>query len=124
MPRDLAAAGARFIPSERRDNAALAEVVGSGADLLVDGVCFTEADARLLVLQLKDVTSSVMLSSKAVYVDTTGNHVNSDVAPRFESPLMESDPTMKPGGGDTTPARDTGPTRSPPRTLFWTAVIP
>ncbi|BCW67295.1 hypothetical protein NicSoilB4_20580 [Arthrobacter sp. NicSoilB4] len=100
MPRDLAEAGARFIPSERQDNAALAEVLGSGADLLVDAVCFTEADARLLLPHLSDVTSSVMLSSKAVYVDAAGNHVNSDAAPRFEAPITEDGPTMKPGGGD------------------------
>ena len=100
MPRDLAEAGARFVPSERRDHTALAHVTGDGADLLVDAVCFTEADARLLIPHLTDVNSTVMLSSKAVYVDAAGNHVNSDVAPRFEAPITESDPTMNPGGGD------------------------
>ena len=100
MPRDLAEAGARFIPSERRDHAALAQVIGNGADLLVDAVCFTEGDARLLVPHLSNVTSSVMLSSKAVYVDAAGNDVNSDVAPRFDAPITESHPTMNPGGGE------------------------
>lgn len=100
MPGDLAEAGVRFIASERRDSEALATVVGKGADLLVDGVCFTAEDARLLIPRLSDVTSTVMLSSKAVYVDAAGNHVNSDVAPRFEAPITENDPTMAPGGGD------------------------
>ena len=100
MPRDLAEAGARFIPSERRDHAALARVIGNGADLLVDAVCFTEGDAQMLVRHLSNVTSSVMLSSKAVYVDAAGNHVNSDVAPRFDTPITESHPTMNPGGGE------------------------
>ena len=51
----------------------------------------------MLILHLTDVTSTVMLSSKAVYVDAAGNHVNSDVAPRFDAPITESDPTMDPG---------------------------
>jgi nucleoside-diphosphate-sugar epimerase len=100
MPKDLAAAGARFISSERRDPAALTGVIGAGADLLVDAVCFTEADARQLLPHLPDVTSAVMLSSKAVYIDSAGNHVNSDVAPRFDAPVTESGPTMEPGAGD------------------------
>ena len=97
MPADLAEAGVRFFPSERRDSTALATVIGSGADLLVDGVCFTAGDARLLIPHLTDVTSTVMLSSKAVYVDAAGNHVNSDVAPRFEAPITENGPAMAPG---------------------------
>ena len=79
MPADLAAAGARFIAAERRDDAALAGVMAGGADLLVDAVCYTDADARQLLPHLAAVTSAVMLSSKAVYVDAAGNHVNSDV---------------------------------------------
>ena len=100
MPEDLAGAGVRFIASGRRDSAALAAVIGSGADLLVDGVCFAADDAGLLIPHLADVTSTAMLSSKAVYVDAAGNHVNSDVAPRFEAPITEDHPTMDPGGGD------------------------
>ena len=100
MPADLAAAGARFVVAERRDDAALAGVVGGGADLLVDAVCYTEADARQLLPHLTDVTSAAMLSSKAVYVDAAGNHVNSDVPPRFDAPILEGNPTMRPGAGD------------------------
>ena len=99
MPADLAAAGARFTVAERRDEAALAGVIGAGADLLVDAVCYTEADARQLLPHLPDVDSAVMLSSKAVYIDAAGNHVNSDVPPRFSAPIIESNPTMKPGIG-------------------------
>ena len=100
MPADLAAAGARFIAAERRDDAALAGVMAGGADLLVDAVCYTDADARQLLPHLAAVTSAVMLSSKAVYVDAAGNHVNSDVAPRFDAPILENNPTMRPGTGD------------------------
>lgn len=38
-----------------------------------------------------------MISSKAVYVDDVGNHVNSASAPRFTRPVTERQPTMKPG---------------------------
>lgn len=100
MPADLADAGVRFFASDRRDSVALATVIGSGADLVVDGVCFTADDAATLIPHLADVTATVMLSSKAVYVDAAGNHVNSDVAPRFEAPVTENHPTMVPGGGD------------------------
>jgi nucleoside-diphosphate-sugar epimerase len=102
MPADLTAAGARFIAAERRDDAALAGVMGGGADLLVDAVCYTEADARQLIPHLSAVTSAVMLSSKAVYVDPAGNHVNSDIPPRFDAPILESNPTMRPAAGDYT----------------------
>ncbi|QCO96832.1 reductase [Arthrobacter sp. 24S4-2] len=100
MPKGLTAAGARFITSERREPAALAGAIGAGADLLVDAVCFTETDARQLLPHLPDVSSAVMLSSKAVYIDSAGNHVNSDVAPRFDTAVTESNPTMEPGAGD------------------------
>lgn len=100
MPADLAAAGARFIAAERRDAAALAGAIGAGADLLVDAACYTEADAKQLLPHLSAVTSAVMLSSKAVYVDAGGNHVNSVVPPRFDAPVVEGNPTMKPGTGN------------------------
>jgi nucleoside-diphosphate-sugar epimerase len=43
-----------------------------------------------------------MISSKAVYVDEAGNHSNSDVAPRFDGPIKESQATVAPGDGDYT----------------------
>ena len=51
FPDDIAAAGGRFVSSERGDEAQLAAAFGGGADLLVDCVCFTAKDAaRLLPL--------------------------------------------------------------------------
>lgn len=100
LPADIAAAGGRLLVSERRDAPQLAEALGRGADLLVDCVCFTADDAMLLVEAAKHTTSTVMLSSKAVYVDAAGNHSNSDIAPRFDGPIRESQPTVAPGNGD------------------------
>ncbi|MFC5930406.1 NAD-dependent epimerase/dehydratase family protein [Cryobacterium melibiosiphilum] len=100
LPRDLRESGARFHTLDRHNSAGLAALLGDGADLLVDALCFTEADARTLLPLLPGVTSAVMLSSKAVYVDEHGNHVNSDVAPRFTAPIREDQPTMSAGHGD------------------------
>jgi nucleoside-diphosphate-sugar epimerase len=90
MPEDVAAAGGRFVAADRAVGAAL------GADLLVDCLCFTAADARELLPLLGDVGSTVMISTKAVYVDADGNHVNSTAAPDFDGPIRESQPTMTP----------------------------
>jgi nucleoside-diphosphate-sugar epimerase len=49
MPNELAAAGARFVAADRGDAGELAAAVGSGADLLRDCICFTAADAALLL---------------------------------------------------------------------------
>lgn len=100
MPDDLTAAGARFHAADRHDATALARILGDGADLLVDALCFTAADARQLMPLLHDVTSVVMLSSKAVYVDQEGRHSNSDSSPHFAGPIREDHPTMRPSDAD------------------------
>ncbi|WP_033326963.1 NAD-dependent epimerase/dehydratase family protein [Promicromonospora sukumoe] len=96
LPADLASAGARHHVADRSDAAATAGLVGDGVDLLVDCLCFTAADARGLLPTLADVGSTVMISSKAVYVDADGNHVNSPVKPRFTGPVREDQPTVPP----------------------------
>lgn len=100
MPDDLTAAGARFHAADRHDPAALADLLRDGADLLVDALCFTAADAHQLIPFLPDVTSTVMLSSKAVYIDQEGRHSNSDDSPHFPSPIREDHPTMSPSNAD------------------------
>ena len=97
---DVAAAGGRFRPVDRQDGGQLRAAVGDGVDLLVDCICYTAADARLLVPLLDDVGSAVMISSKAVYVDDLGRHSNSDVSPSFGGPVNETQPTLAPGYGD------------------------
>jgi nucleoside-diphosphate-sugar epimerase len=97
LPVDLAAAGVRFLTADRNDSAALAAAFGDGADLIVDCVCFTGANARDLLPLAAHATSIVMISSKAVYVDAAGRHSNSDDPPRFDGPIPESQPTLAPG---------------------------
>jgi nucleoside-diphosphate-sugar epimerase len=87
----------RFVAADRDDPAELKAAFGPGADLLVDCICFTAAHARALLALLGDATSTVMISSKAVYVDEHGNHSNSDVQARFDGPVKESQPTLPPG---------------------------
>jgi nucleoside-diphosphate-sugar epimerase len=41
-----------------------------------------------------------MISSKAVYVDSDGNHSNSATKPRFDGPVGETQPTMAPSNRD------------------------
>ena len=93
MPADLAAAGATFTPVDRRDAAGIVAALGDGADLLVDCACFTAADAALLLPLVPHAGSTVMISSKAVYVDGAGNHTNSAIAPRFDGPIRETQAT-------------------------------
>ncbi|MFI6424006.1 NAD-dependent epimerase/dehydratase family protein [Promicromonospora sp. NPDC050880] len=96
LPTDLAEAGVRHHVAERADDDATAALVGSGADLLVDCLCFTADDARGLLPLLGEIGSTVMVSSKAVYVDDRGNHVNSPVKPRFIAAVREDQPTLPP----------------------------
>lgn len=97
LPADLAGLGVGFTAADRHDAGALAALLGGGADLLVDALAYTAADARLLLPYLVDVGTTVMLSSKAVYVDAAGRHVNSPRGPRFAGPIAEDHPTLAPG---------------------------
>jgi nucleoside-diphosphate-sugar epimerase len=100
MPRDIAAAGGRFIAAGTRDAGRLRAAFGEGADLLVDCACFTAQDAAGLLPLARDTASTVLISSKAVYVDAAGHHSNSTVKPDFGGPVREDQPTVAPGYGD------------------------
>ena len=100
LPADIAAAGGTFVAADRDDPADLRRASGEGADLLVDCICYTAEEAKLLLPLAQDATSTVLISSKAVYVDAAGNHSNSPTAPRFDAPIRETQPTMTPGFGD------------------------
>jgi nucleoside-diphosphate-sugar epimerase len=95
---ELRAAGVQFTSSDRNDAVGLGTLVGSGADLLVDCACRTAAHAGELVELMGSIGSTVMISAKAVYVDSEGRHINSEVPPRFDAPISESQPTLRPDG--------------------------
>jgi len=100
MPAAVAAAGGRFVAADRGDPDQLLAALGGGADLLVDCICYTAAGAARLLPLAREAGSTVMISSKAVYVDGAGNHSNSATAPCFDGPISEAQPTMAPGDGD------------------------
>jgi nucleoside-diphosphate-sugar epimerase len=100
MPAEIAAAGGEFVPADRDDSEQLLGALGDGADLLVDCICYTAAAANRLLPLARNAVSTVMISSKAVYVDGFGRHSNSEAAPRFDGPIGEEQPTMAPGDGD------------------------
>ncbi len=97
LPADLSAAGVGFTALDRSADGALQATFGTGADLLVDCNCYTAEHARSLLPLAAEAGSTVMISSKAVYVDDTGNHPNSPTAPQFGGPVRESQPTVPPG---------------------------
>lgn len=49
---------------------------------------------------MRNVDSVVMLSSKAVYVDAEGRHVNSEQTPQFLAPIREDQATVEPRNFD------------------------
>jgi nucleoside-diphosphate-sugar epimerase len=101
VPAELAQApGFAFLESDRGDARALRSAIGGGAELVVDCLAFTEADALTVAPFLADADAAVMISTKAVYVDEFGHHGNSLVKPVFPLPIRETDPTVAPGRGD------------------------
>ncbi len=107
-PGLIAEAGARFVAADSKDADQLADAFGEGADLLVDCICFTAADATRLLPLARHAASTVMISSKAVYADAAGNHSNSEAPPRFDGPIHETQPTVPPGDMDYTTAEGYG----------------
>jgi len=100
LPAGLAAAGGRFIAADRDEPDQLLAALGTGADLVVDCICYTARQATGLLPLVPDAGSTVMISSKAVYVDDAGRHCNSAIAPHFGGPVRETQPTMAPGDRD------------------------
>jgi len=68
LPRDIEAAGGRFVPFERGDQAQLAAAFAAGADLLVDCVCFTAEDAARLLPLARGTASYFALANQRVQV--------------------------------------------------------
>lgn len=97
LPADLREQGVRFVAADRNDPVQVGRAFGTGADLLVDCACYTAAQARTLLPLTAEAACTVMLSSKAVYVDDRGRHSNSDDPPYFSGPIHESQMTLPPG---------------------------
>ncbi|MEU3643158.1 NAD-dependent epimerase/dehydratase family protein [Lentzea sp. NPDC034063] len=96
---------------DRGDPEALAAAMGDGADLLVDTLCYSATDARTLMPLARKAVSTVMISAKAVYVDSHGRHANSSEPPRFDAPVTEDQPTLAPLDSDPFTREGYGPNK-------------
>lgn len=96
FPTPLRDRGVSFVRSDRYDPVALGRALADGADVVVDCLCYTAEHARQLLHCSGSFGSAVMLSSKAVYVDSRGRHGNSDDPPDFASLVPETQPVMVP----------------------------
>jgi nucleoside-diphosphate-sugar epimerase len=121
VARHLLAAGWRVTVTGRRPRPVPAGVTlvladhdtlpGGRFDLVVDCACYTAGHARRVLPLMRDAGSAVMISSKAVYADADGNHVNSAQPPRFDGPVTEDQPTVPPGDMDYNSAAGYGPNK-------------
>lgn len=103
MPEELSSCGVRFHAVERGDTAAVERLVGDGADLLVDLIAYSAYDITELLPVMRNVGSVVVASSRAVYVDSQGRHINGDEPPEFPIPIPEDWPTLPPADADSNP---------------------
>lgn len=99
LPADIAAAGGPFVAADRDDPGQLLTAPGDGADLLVDCTGYAATDAAALLPLRRSADATEMISSTAEYVDSAGRHVTSTIAPTFEGPIRERQPTVPPGEG-------------------------
>lgn len=103
MPQELVLAGVRFHQIDRSEVRAIERLVGDGADLLVDLVAYRGADVRALLPVMELVASLVLVSSRAVYVDADGRHLNGAEPPCFQRPISEDTATLSPAREDVDP---------------------
>ncbi|MFD4630915.1 NAD-dependent epimerase/dehydratase family protein [Streptomyces sp. NPDC058284] len=91
----------RAVRLDREDDAALADALGEGMDLVVDMVAFTAAHARQYAGLADRIGSAVVVSSGAVYEDEKGRSFDTqdepDGFPRYPVPIPESQRTVAPG---------------------------
>jgi nucleoside-diphosphate-sugar epimerase len=103
MPTELEQSGVRFHTIDRADTRAIGTLVGDGVDLLVDTVAFTARDVRALIPVMSTSAANVLISSRAVYVDGAGRHLNGLQPPRFDGAIAEDAPTLPPAAEETDP---------------------
>ncbi|MHC6177198.1 NAD-dependent epimerase/dehydratase family protein [Glutamicibacter sp. X7] len=103
FPEPLRELGVRFHALDRADTAGIGQLLSGGADLLVDMVCFDAQRADELCRWAVDCTSNAVISSRAVYTDAEGRHVNAEQPPEFAGPVPESQSCVAPGARDLDP---------------------
>jgi nucleoside-diphosphate-sugar epimerase len=111
FPRDLRDAGVRFVQSDRYAARDLGQLLHQGADVVVDCVGYTAEHVRMLLPFRHGIGSVVFISSKAVYVDDHGRHVNSDEPPDFAAPVTEEQGSVAPADVDYNSREGYGPNK-------------
>jgi nucleoside-diphosphate-sugar epimerase len=90
----------RHVTVDRADAAGL-EQAADGADVLVDVIPFSPADAEHLLTLADRVGAVIAISSASVYTDDEGRSLDEatgpDDLPRLPVPIPESQPTLPPG---------------------------
>jgi len=103
MPQELSDLDVRFHQIERSDTRGVEHLIGDGADLFVDLLAYSGPHVRALLPVMTSMDNLVLISSRAVYVDDFGGHVNGDEPPRFNAPIREDGPTLPPASDDVNP---------------------
>lgn len=103
VPEELARAGVTFHPVDRADSEGLDHLIGDGTSLVVDLVAYRARDVQQLLPAMRRVACCVVISSRAVYLDPVGRHLNGDLPPRFPVPISEDNATVAPAGPDVDP---------------------
>jgi nucleoside-diphosphate-sugar epimerase len=98
LPDGLAELGVQAAAADRADDAQLRAAIGSGADVVLDTVAFTQEHGEQLNGLAGLVGSLVVISSASVYADDEGRALDgvSD-PPQMPVPLPETQRTAEPG---------------------------
>jgi nucleoside-diphosphate-sugar epimerase len=100
LPEELKDRGVVLARGER-SGSVLEAAIGAGADVVVDVIPYTTADADQLVGLADRVGSVIAISSASVYVDDAGRSMDAatgaDDFPRLPVPVTEKQPTVSPG---------------------------
>lgn len=103
MPDRLDELGVHFHALDRGDHAGVDRLIADDTDLLVDAVAYCAAHVDGIAAAARRVDSAVLISSRAVYADSRGRHVNGAEYPDFGGPVREDANTVEPATAGTDP---------------------
>jgi nucleoside-diphosphate-sugar epimerase len=92
--------GVRAVVADRRKPGEFEAALKDGADVVIDTVAFTPAEADQLLALRGSVGGYVVISSASVYADDRGRSLDTAAEtgfPIFDGPIRETQPTIAPG---------------------------
>lgn len=96
IPQSFEDLGISFQNLDRANAVGITELVGSGADLLVDVLAYNAQSVREILPAMERCASTVLISSRAVYTDAQHHHINGEHPPKFDGPVNEQQTTLDP----------------------------